>query len=214
MAFNTYSPTQEELIANAPEGATHYTEENEDWYLTYWKYEPLTDKWVHRTANSSWWNDAYSCEFDELKAKGLVKSIEEGVLVEPSEDDPISIRNRILEIRKQRFDGIDEEEKLVNQLAALGFQIIEQMNQKLDDVKEQHEVVVEGMDDFRNWEKGDIVTFVAELSHTYSFTKGKNYIVDSIDLEDDNSVLVTEDDSGYRNGWKPAYFQFHSRPSK
>jgi hypothetical protein len=88
------------------------------------------------------------------------------------------------------------------------------MNQKLDELKTTHETVVEGMDDFRNWEKGDIVTFVAELSHTYSFTKGKNYIVDSIDLEDDNSVLVTEDDSGYRNGWKPAYFQFHSRPSK
>jgi hypothetical protein len=207
--FNTYNPTQEELIANAPEGATHYTEENEDWYLTYWKYDPLTDKWVHNTTNSPYWNDAYSHEFDELKAKGLVKSVEEGVLVESSEDDPISIRNRIIEIRKQRFDGIDEEEKLVKQLAALGFQVIEQV-EKLDDI------VVSDMDNPENWQEGDLFKIVPNPEDDHGFRGGKVVRFVKPDADGDTPYFGKFE---YLDGsdwyWvAKESLKFHSRPSK
>jgi hypothetical protein len=66
---------------------------------------------------------------------------------------------------------------------------------------------VEDMSDWRNWKRGDLITYV-HVSGS-SFTNGKQY---KLLYLAGGRATIEADDEGDENGWLIEYFKWHSRP--
>lgn len=212
MTFNTYSPTQEELLANAPEGATHYALEDDDLFFCWFKKDK-NGEWLmvytYPDEPDIGWVQDHKGE-DHLRIE-----IGKAITVVDCIDNPIIIRNRILEIRKQREGGVNEEQELVEKLASLGFQLIDGVNEKLEALKEAHDPVVANMDNPDNWREGDLFKIIPNPEDDHGFDD--NSIVRFVNLDSDSERYVGEFEflDSHDGYWvAKESLKFHSRPSK
>jgi hypothetical protein len=144
---------------------------------------------------------------DQLQEQcaGLVESAES-----LKEAGPLEWRDRIRELDTQRAEVesgyqrqiseiAQERESLVQKLAGEGLALVEVVVQPVGDIS-----------DPANWRKGDLITFVEEVSDR-CFTTGKQYIFEELDGY--GTVGVLADDEGDENGWAVEFFKWHSRPA-
>lgn len=215
MTFDTYNPTKEDLIKHAPEGATHYSIEDGDYYFSWWKKD-CEDNWLFKAYYRSV-GDFLGRDWDVYNEDNLnrieipfmeVDDTDVNQGISDTLSDPISIRERILEIRKQREDGVTEEQELINQLASMGFQIIDEVNEKLHQLEETHD-----LQNPKNWRVGDMLERVND-EYPSVYTAGNLYQV-----KQEHPKLVVYDNFGGEsscmiNEEDYHHFKFHSRPSK
>jgi hypothetical protein len=117
-------------------------------------------------------------------------------------DGPLRWRDCVNELDAYIEEFTREREALINRLAEEGFALLPAMTPVMG-------VADIDMSDWRNWKDGDLITFTQESEA--DFTKGKQYVFESYESQD-HEISIVADDIGDPNGWKPEFFEWHSRP--
>jgi len=122
-------------------------------------------------------------------------------------DGPIKWRDTINELDAYIEEFTREREALINRLAMEGFALLP----AIAAVMGISDVRVVGVEDYRKWESGDLVT--CKVDYNRQFTKVRQYTVTSVgETLGCGRVSVLFDDKGAANGWLANQFEFHSRP--
>ena len=127
-------------------------------------------------------------------------------------DTMLAIRDRIRELDTQRAEVeatykrqiseiTQERESLVQKLAGEGLALVEVVVQP-----------VKSLDDWRNWQAGDLLTFVGGHTSDADLTSGNQYKFLRVDEWDE---IIVIDEAGDENGYgvNSGMFKFHSRPA-
>ena len=147
-------------------------------------------------------------------AEQLIESVKQADKI-ISDQNPMIIRNRILEIGTTLESLKTERDELIKKLADMGFQLVDQINQELDGLDQRLPNHKTNMSDYRNWKSGDVLECVDGDNHVlhngsfYIFNKFESNEEFDDEFDEDTIVFV----NGQSNGFFAWRFKWHSRPS-
>lgn len=142
---------------------------------------------------------SYKAETDTTEAN---QAIDELASKWDQVDGPLRWRDCVNELDAYIEEFTRERDALIERLASEGFALIPAMTPVVG-------VADLDMSDWRNWKEGDLITFTQESEA--DFTKGKQYVFEPYESQD-HEISIVADDIGDPNGWKPEFFEWHSRP--